>query len=75
MKGIQMALEGAEEEKEAGGTVILVGDSQAAIRAVEQITSTGKATTEEGRSIESSIRRLAQKKRKFKLVWVEAHIG
>lgn len=67
MKGIQIALEGAEKEKETR-TITVAANGQAAIRAVEQIANTGRATSEEGRAIGKSIRCLAERGRKVRLV-------
>lgn len=58
MKGIQMALEGAEKENAARERVTIAVDTRAAISAVDRIVSTGRAITAEGRAIGSSIQRL-----------------
>lgn len=73
MKGIQMALKGAEAQEGTGREITVAADSQAAIRAVERVTNTSSATSEEGRTNVRSIRQLAGRGTRVGLVWVKAH--
>lgn len=50
-----------------GGTIIVATNSQAAIRAVERIANTGRATMEAGKAIRKAARSLIRSGREIKM--------